>query len=182
MAEYAEHTEQVGPTPPQQKPARPPKRELQGMNWLVANMANQTVEFSAGEVEMKHGLFIDNCRDCLIRISDKFKSLQMNNCANVTLVVNSCVSGVEVMNGEGLEIRVTGHSPSVSIDKCQRVRVVLNEDFMNTDIVTAKISEVNVTYEKNGNEAKAAMIPEQLITKWNPAKRKFDTVVYDKFM
>jgi adenylyl cyclase-associated protein len=152
------------------------------MNWLVANISNQKVEFAAGEVQMKHGIFVDNCKDCSIRINDKFKSLQMNNCVNVALEVQHCVSGVEVMNGEGLEVRIKGHSPSISIDKCQRVRVVLNEDFMNTDIVTSKVSEVNVSFEKNGNEAKDTMIAEQLITKWNPNKRKFETVVYDQFM
>jgi adenylyl cyclase-associated protein len=103
-----------------------PKKELQGMNWFVSNIVNEKVELPHGQVQMKHGIFIENCKDCTINILEKFKSLQMNNCANIVLVVDSCVSGVEVMNGDNLEIRVKGHSPSVSIDKCQKVRVILN--------------------------------------------------------
>ncbi len=53
---------------------------------------------------------------------------------------------------------------------------------MNTDIVTSKVSEINITYEKGGNEAKSYMVAEQLITKWNPDKKKFETVIYDKFL
>jgi adenylyl cyclase-associated protein len=135
-----EHVETAPSQPLPQKVAKVPKKELQGLNWLVANISNENVDLPAGQVQMKQGIFIENCKDCVISILDKFKSLQMNNCSNATLVVGSCVSGVEVMNGENLEIRVKGHSPSVSIDNCKRVRLVLNEDFLNTDIVTSKIS------------------------------------------
>lgn len=75
---------------------------------------------------MKQGIFIENCKDCVINIDDKFKSLQMNNSSNIVLVVGSCVSGVEVMNGENIQVYIKGASPSLSIDKCQKVRVVLN--------------------------------------------------------
>jgi adenylyl cyclase-associated protein len=93
-----EHVE-IAPTLTQQKAVKAPKKELQGMNWLVANISNGKVEFSSGQVQMKHGIFIENCKDCGITILDKFKSLQMSNCSNITLLVDSCVSGVEVMNG-----------------------------------------------------------------------------------
>jgi adenylyl cyclase-associated protein len=135
-----EHVETTSGQSQPQKATKVPKKELQGLNWLISNISNENVDLPAGQVQMKQGIFIENCKDCIISILDKFKSLQMNNCSNATLVVGSCVSGVEVMNGENLEIRVKGHSPSVSIDNCKKVRLVLNEDFMNTDIVTSKIS------------------------------------------
>jgi adenylyl cyclase-associated protein len=94
-----EHVEIAQTQHTQQKTAKAPKKELQGMNWLVANISNEKVEFSSGQVQMKHGIFIENCKDCGITILDKFKSLQMSNCSNITLLVDSCVSGVEVMNG-----------------------------------------------------------------------------------
>lgn len=53
---------------------------------------------------------------------------------------------------------------------------------MNTDIVTSKVTEINITYEKDGNQAKSYMVAEQLITKWNEGKKKFETVIYDKFL
>lgn len=86
------------------------------------------------------------------------------------------------MNGENIQVYIRGQTPSISVDKCQRVRVILNQAYMNTDIVTSKVSEINITYQKNGNESKAYMVAEQLITKWNPVKGKFETVIYDKFM
>ena len=53
---------------------------------------------------------------------------------------------------------------------------------MNCDVLTCKVTEVNVSYEKDGNEAKNFMVAEQLLTKWNPIKNKFETVIYDKFL
>lgn len=131
---------------------------------------------------MKHGFFIENCQDCTIHITDKFKSLQMNKCDKIILIVNNCVSGLEIMNGENLQIYVKESSPSIAIDKCQKVRVVLNEANMNCEIISSKVTELNLSYDSHGNEAKDQMVSEQLITRWNPQKRKYETTIYDKFL
>lgn len=34
----------------QQKAPKPPKKELQGLNWLVANMSNEKITFNPGQV------------------------------------------------------------------------------------------------------------------------------------
>ena len=92
----------------------------------MGHYENSEVVLSPEEVKLKHGIFVEHCEGCVIKIEGKFKSLQMNNCNNVSLVVHSCISGVEVMNGENVKVYVRGHTPSVSIDKCEKVRVVLN--------------------------------------------------------
>lgn len=66
---------------------------------------------------MKNGIFIEHCHGCLINIEGRFKSLQMNICSDVTLIVNSCLSGVEVMNCKNLKVIMKGKIPSISIDK-----------------------------------------------------------------
>ena len=54
---------------------------------------------------------------------------------------------------------------------------------MDLDVVSSKVSELHVSYaDANGNEAKDYSVSEQLITKWNPQKKKFETNVYDKFL
>ena len=106
----------------------------------------------------------------------------MNKCENIILVINSCISGVEVMNGEKIEIFVRGSSPSIAIDKCQAVRIVLNEANMNCEIISSKVTQLNLSYESNGNEAKNQMVSEQLITRWNPNTKKYETQIYDKFL
>jgi len=132
---------------------------------------------------MKHGLFIENCSNCQIKIDSKFKSLQMSKCENVTLSVKSCVSGVEIMNSKNISVVIKERTPSVSVDKCDRVNLLLNEKNMDADIVSCKASELNVAIEKsNGEESKQHLISDQLITKWNAHMGKFETKVYDKFL
>ena len=75
----------------------------------------------------------------------------MNKCDNIKLYINSCISGVEVMNGENIRVYVKGHSPSIAIDKCQRVGVTLNSENMNCEIISSKVTELNLNYETNGD-------------------------------
>lgn len=84
------------------------------------------------------------------------------------------------MNCESITIVVRGYSPSVSVDKCEKVRLILNEDNLACDIVTSKVTELTITYLKqNGDEAKDFVVSEQLVTKWNPNAKQFETKVYD---
>lgn len=54
---------------------------------------------------------------------------------------------------------------------------------MDCDIVSSKANELNIAYENsNGDESKDYLISDQLITKWNPKSKKFETSVYDKFL
>ena len=98
----------------------------------------------------------------------------MNMCNDVALIVNSCISGVEIMNGSDIIVFIKGNAPSVSVEKCKKVRVLLNEQNLGCDVVTSKVSEFSVSYKKeNGDEAKDFVVSEQLITSWNPAKKNF---------
>ena len=156
---------------------------MQGPNWFIGHFEKDKVTLAANEVQMKHGIFVENCHETVIFIEGKFKSLQMNKCVGLTLVTQSCISGIEVMNCEDITMVVKGHSPSVTIDKCEKARLILNEDNLGCDIVTSKVSEFSISYIKtNGDEAKDFVVSEQLITCWNPAAKKFETKVYDKFM
>lgn len=106
----------------------------------------------------------------------------MNKCSKIVLIINTCISGLEIMNCEDIEIFIKGSSPSVAIDKCQKVRLVLNEHNMNCEIISSKVTQLNLSYESNGNEGKDQMVSEQLITRWNPNTKKYETAIYDKFL
>ena len=54
---------------------------------------------------------------------------------------------------------------------------------MNCDIVSSKVTEFHIAYAKsNGNESKDHTVSEQLITRWNPNSKKFESKIYDKFL
>ena len=55
------------------------------------------------------------------------------------------------MNGENIQIYVKGSSPSIAIDQCQKVRVILNDQNMNCEIISSKVTQLNLSYELNGN-------------------------------
>lgn len=107
----------------------------------------------------------------------------MNKCENITLQIKSCVSGLEIMNCKNVTVIVKEKTPSISVDKTERAKIIINDSNLETDIVSCKASELNVYIEnQKGEESKAYLISDQLITKWNPKSKKFETAVYDKFL
>ena len=44
----------------------------------------------------------------------------------MTLYIRDCVSGIEVMNSKGIEVRILNTCPSVSVDKSESIHVILN--------------------------------------------------------
>jgi DNA-dependent RNA polymerase auxiliary subunit epsilon len=93
------------------------------------------------------------------------------------------VSGVEIVNCSNVTLVVHERTPSISIDSSHTVRITINEQHMECEIVSSKASQVTISYEKqDGNESKAFTVGEQLITKWNASKGKFETAIYDKFL
>lgn len=71
----------------------------------------------------------------------------MNKCKNVTLVVHNCVSGVDIMNCENINVHIKGLIPSLAVDKCQKVRIVLSDKHLDVDIVSSKVTELQIAYE-----------------------------------
>lgn len=88
------------------------------------------------------------------------------------------------MNSKSVNLRILGFSPSISIDKSEKIYVVLNGQNKNTDIVSSKVTQLNISYtlNENGDIAKNQTVPEQIKTRWNEEKKKFENVVYDTFL
>ena len=123
---------------------------------------------------MKHGVFVENSKGVIMKIDPKFKSIVINKCQDFTLIINTCVSGIEIVNSNNVTVVVHEKTPSISIDSSKVVKVSLNEANLACDIVSSHASQLTVSYEKqDGNESKVYMVGEQLITKWNATKGKF---------
>jgi len=87
------------------------------------------------------------------------------------------------MNCKNVTVIVREKTPSISVDKTEKAKIILNENYLETDIVSCKASELNIFYESDkGEESKAYLVSDQLITKWNPKSKKFETSVYDTFL
>merc|ERR1711988_392591 len=98
------------------------------------------------------------------RLHGKAKTVTLDSCSRVNLVVDSLISAVECVNSERLQVQAMGLVPSVSIDKCSGVQLYLSKESIDCSIITSKSSEMNVNVPQiteNGEEMVEIVIPEQ---------------------
>ena len=149
----------------------------------MMNFEDDKVELGASEIKMMTGIFFENCKRTHLKVDAKFKSIIISKCEEVILEMNSCISGVEVINCKGVRVYIHEKTPSISADASESVAVVLNEDNLECDIVSSKTTELTVSYRKSDkSESKAVPVSSQLVTKWDPESKQFKTSVYDKFL
>lgn len=97
--------------------------------------------------------------------------MRIDQCTNVTVLVQSALSGVEVVNSKKMKIQCRGSLPSVAIDKTDGILVGLPWVARSALITSSKSSEMNVTFpvsEAEDADWVEQPIPEQFVSKINP--------------
>ncbi len=108
------------------------------------------------------------CSNIAIDITTKVKGVRIDSCANVTILLQGALSGIEVVNSKRMKMQVKDRVPSVAIDKTDGCLVGLPFSSRDTLITTSKSSEMNVTFpesDKEDAEWVEAPIPEQFVSK-----------------
>jgi adenylyl cyclase-associated protein len=143
-----------------------PVLELQGKKWVVEHqVGNKNVVIS--ETNMKHVVYIYKCVDSTVQIKGKVNNVTIDNCKKTAVVVDECISGLDIGNSQSIQAQVMGKLPLVSIDKTDGCQVYLSKDSLSADIVTAKSSEMNIMIPKANGEFNEVPLPEQFKSKWN---------------
>lgn len=149
--------------------------------WIIQNIdgdSNCTLE----GVERHHSVRIADCRKATIRLSDRVKSVSVDNCIQTNIIVKDVISVVELVNSDRLQVQTDGKVSMFSVDKCDGVNIRLNKESLEANIVTSKSSEMNVTIpDDKGDEYDTIEIPipEQFVTK--VVGRKVATEVSDLY-
>jgi len=158
-----------GAKPAEKKAAakKPPSLELTKGTWFCENYDGESA-LNIPDVEIKQGVYIANCRNTNIIISDKVKSIAIDGCHRVHVTFKSVVSSVELVNCQRVSVEVTEFCPSIAIDKSDGSSVILSKAaFANPpQLVTSKISESNLVVPGATDEADPIEIPipEQYVT------------------
>lgn len=118
--------------------------------------------------KMTEEVYIYACKDCAIFVDTKVKGVRVDKCRNITIIMQSVLSGVEAVNCKKLKMQVMRDLPSVAIDKTDGVVVGLSWTARAAQIVTSKSSEMNVTFPVSAAEDAEWVempIPEQFVTR-----------------
>lgn len=142
---------------------RTPVTALEGKKWVVENhVGNKAIVIEC--TDMKQVLYIWRCEGCVVQVKGKANSITMDSCKKTSVVFDSLVSQMEVINCQSAQVQSLAAMPTLTIQKTDGCQVFLSEQSKAAEIVTSKSSEMNISIpDKDGNFSEFP-VPEQYKT------------------
>lgn len=153
------------PKPESMRSKKPPRKELDGNKWLIENYDDpgQMLEIEAA---ISHSILISRCTKTAIRVIGKANAISLDNCTSCSLVIDSLVSGVDVIKSPKFEVQVLGTLPTIILDQVDSASIYLSRESLGTELMTSQCTSVNVSVPGRGEEDDYVEmpLPEQLKT------------------
>jgi len=129
---------------------------------------------------MKSNVFLSLNDDTTFQITTKVKAVCIDACINCRVFIKEVVSTVEIVNCQNVTLICQDKVPSIAVDKSQSARIILMRKAYDAhpDIYTSNIAAMNIEIPGKTDEDDMIEIPvpEQYLTKINPATGKVSTV------
>jgi adenylyl cyclase-associated protein len=151
------------PKPSSMRTKKPPRKELDGNKWYIEHYENasEVIEIPA---QLTHSILISRCNKAIIKVNNKANAISIDNCTNLSIIVDSLVSSVEVIKSPKFALQIDGVVPTVMLDQVDGGMIYLNQNSLDTDILTSKCSGMNIVLpakEGSDDDDKECPLPEQ---------------------
>ena len=93
---------------------------------------------------ISHSILISRCTKTTIRVVGKANAISLDNCTQVSLVIDSLVSSVDVIKSPKFEMQVLGTLPTIMLDQVDGAALYLGRESLNTEVFTSKCTGVNI--------------------------------------
>lgn len=150
------------PKPENLRTKKPPRKQLDGNKWIIENYDNYAdiLEISAA---ITQSILISRCIKTTIRIIGKANAISLDNCTQVSLVIDSLVSAVDVIKSPRFELQVLGTLPTILLDQVDEAAIYLSRESVGTEVFTSKCSGINVNLPGlDGEDYEERALPEQM--------------------
>ncbi|QLQ79644.1 hypothetical protein HG537_0C02910 [Torulaspora globosa] len=170
------------PPPRPKKPStlktrKPPRKELIGNKWFIENYEGESDPITV-EANKDESIFIGNCSNVLIQVKGKVNAVSLNESDSTSIILDSCISGLELIKCVKFGVQVEHSLPQITIDKCDEGNIYLSKDSLQAELYTSCSTGINVNYPvgEDGDFLEFP-IPEQL--KHSFANMKLNTTVFE---
>ena len=125
-----------------------------------------TVEVPAAD-KPNTGVFVGSCKGpglCVI-ITGKIKNLTINNCTDMAVVIDDCITTVEVIGCKKVQIQAKSSAASYNIDKCDRTTLYFPDASAKDKCIvySCMSTATNVCYSTpDGEDQVEKSIPDQV--------------------
>ncbi|ODV79975.1 adenylate cyclase-associated protein [Suhomyces tanzawaensis NRRL Y-17324] len=151
-------------TPPKKKPAK--TTLVDGTKWIVENYTEADIPDQKPitlEAEMHQSIYIGNCTGITVQIKGKANAISISETKNTGVVVDSLISGVDIIKSFKFGLQVTGVVPMISVDKSDEGSIYLSKESVEADtqIFTSSTTALNVNVPEGDDDYAELAIPEQ---------------------
>lgn len=143
------------------------KTTLDGNKYIIENYDRPPKPIEITITSLAQSVLITKCAHTTIIVRGKANAVSIDSSPRAQVLVETLVSGFEIMRSPGVAVQITGHVPTVVLDQVDGGMVYLpaQEEGKETEVFTSKCSGVNVVVPEAGGEeaeGKEWAIPEQI--------------------
>ncbi|KAA6407087.1 MAG: adenylyl cyclase-associated [Lasallia pustulata] len=152
------------PNPGNMRTKKPPRKELDGNKWIIENYDSPAEGLIEIEATISQSILISRCTKTAIRVINKANAISLDNCAGVSLIVDSLVSAVDVIKCPAFALQVLGTLPTIMLDQVDGATIYLGTGSLGTEVFTSKCAAVNVNLpgRREEDDYRECPLPEQL--------------------
>ena len=154
------------PKPESMRTKKPPRKELDGNKWIIENFEGPSDEVIEIDARISHSILISRCTKTTIRVLNKANAISIDSSSQVSLIIDSLVSAVDVIKTPRFELQVIGTLPTIMLDQVDGASIYLSRESLGTEIFTSKCTAVNVNVPgmTDEDDYRECPVPEQLKT------------------
>jgi len=143
-----------------------PKFELEGSKYKIEHQKNKN-DLVVKIDNPKQSVYLYKCQDIVVQVTGKLNSVAVDGCSKTSVVFDSIISTVEVVNSKKVQLQANGALPNVTVDKSEGVTLYIQtEEGRKVELVTSASTDLNiVTPGKTENDdPKEHPIPHQFVS------------------
>lgn len=151
--------------PDSMRSKKPGRKELDGTKWIVENFENTQSEVIEINAELNQSILISKCNKSILKVNGKANAISIDNCAGLSILVDSLVSSLDVIKATKFQVQVDGVVPTILLDQVDGAQIYLSNNSLGTEMFTSKCSSINVVLppaEGSDEDSKEVPFPEQI--------------------
>ena len=167
----------TAPPPKPKKPSalttkKPPRKELSGNKWFIENYEDESEPIFI-EANKDESIFIGKCVNVLFQIKGKVNAISLSETDGCSVVLDSSISGLDIIKSHKFGIQVEESIPQISIDKSDSGTIYLSKQSLETEIYSSCSTSINVNLPIGEDDDYVEYpLPEQLQHKFTDGKFK----------
>ncbi|MCJ1474511.1 hypothetical protein MMC13_003169 [Lambiella insularis] len=152
------------PKPQSMRTKKPPRKELDGNKWIIENYDSPSEGMIEIDAQITHSILISHCIKTPIRVLNKANAISIDSSSQISLVIDSLVSSVDVIKTPRFEMQVLGKLPTILMDQVDGAQIYLSKESLGTEVFTSKCTAVNINVPGRTEEDdyRECPLPEQI--------------------